>query len=162
MQTQADPQRVVDPQVVADPQQVADLMFKCVKRLRRHVDSVLSEHGLSLSRAKLLGAVDGSGPCRQNTLATLFDLAPRTVTELLDGLERDGLIERAADPADRRARQVTLTPAGRRAHELAVRARAEVINEIFGPLGEDQLLLLAAALRQIDDEVAAVAGPLCL
>jgi DNA-binding MarR family transcriptional regulator len=151
-------------QTVASSEEVAELMFKCIKRLRRLADAALSEHGLSLSRAKLLGAIDGSGPCHQSTLATTFDLAPRTVTELLDSLERDGLVERTTDPADRRARQVHLTPAGRTAHERAVRTRAEVIEQIFGPLGHDQLVLLTAALRQIDDGVGTAAdpGPLCL
>jgi DNA-binding MarR family transcriptional regulator len=151
-------------QTKASSEEVAELMFTCMKRVRRLVDSALSEHGLSLSRAKLLGEVDGNGPCHQSTLATTFDLAPRTITELLDSLERDGLVARTADPADRRARQVSLTPAGRIAHERAVLTKAEVIEQIFGPLGDDRLLLLAAAFRQIDDGVGTAAGPgpLCI
>lgn len=151
-------------QTRASTEEVAELMFKCMKRVRRLVDSALSEHGLSLSRAKVLGEVNGNGPCHQSTLAATFDLAPRTITELLDSLERDGMVERTIDPADRRARQVTLTLAGRTAHARAMRTKAEVIEQIFGPLGDDQLLLLAAALRQVDDGVGTAAdpGPLCI
>jgi DNA-binding MarR family transcriptional regulator len=148
-------------QVQADPEEVAELMLRCIKRMRRLVDAALSEHGLSLSRSKVLGAID-SGPCNQRALASYFDLAPRTITELVDGLERDGMVERTTDPADRRARQVRLTPAGRNAHERAVATRSELLKQIFGPLGNDQLLLLAAALRQIDDELGDVAGSPCL
>jgi DNA-binding MarR family transcriptional regulator len=34
-------------------------------------------------------------------LAAEFDLAPRTITDVIDALERDGLAERQADPTDR-------------------------------------------------------------
>jgi DNA-binding MarR family transcriptional regulator len=161
-QVQAAPGQVqTDPEELADPEEVAELMLRCIKRMRRLVDAALSEHGLSLSRSKVLGAI-GSGPCNQRALASNFDLAPRTITELVDSLERDGMVERTTDPADRRARQVRLTPAGRSAHERAVASRSELLKQIFGPLGNDRLLLLAAALRQIDDELGDVADSSCL
>ncbi len=82
-------------------------MFGCFKRMRRLVDAELSECGLSLSRTKLLSELSNHGPVHQSSLATTFGLAARTVTELVDTLERDGLVERRADPNDRRARQCT-------------------------------------------------------
>lgn len=41
------------------------------------------------------------GAVRQSVLAAEFDLAPRTITDVIDALERDGLAERQADPTDR-------------------------------------------------------------
>jgi len=137
----------------ADQVGAAELMLTCVKHLRELVDAELSKHGLSLSRAKLLGAIENSGPCHQNALATGFHLAPRTVTELIDTLERDGLVERRTDPADRRARQVFLTTAGREAHAHAVTSRMKLIEQIFGVLDEQQLGALCSMLREIDHEI---------
>lgn len=140
----------------ADKAEIAQLMFAVFKRMQRVCEVELSEHGLSLSRAKILGTLDQFGPSNQSALATTFDLAPRTVTELVDVLERDGLVERRADPADRRARQVHLTPAGREAHLLAATTRIRVISQFFGSLNDDQLHEFAATLRQIDAEVQPV------
>jgi DNA-binding MarR family transcriptional regulator len=131
-----------------DPAEVAELMFCWIHRARRLVDARLAEQGLSLPRAKMLGALRG-GACAQNRLAGTFDLAPRTITELVDGLERQGLVERIVDPSDRRVRQVHLTEAGREAHGRAWSARTEILTELFGSLDEDQLRQLAATVRQL-------------
>lgn len=45
-------------------------------------------------------------------LADSLEVAPRTVTGLIDHLEQDGLVERVDDPADRRSVQARLTTAG--------------------------------------------------
>jgi DNA-binding MarR family transcriptional regulator len=57
-------------------------------------------------------------------LAQLEGISQPTATKLVNGLERDGLVQRAADPADGRGRLVRLTPAGR---ALIRRARARKI-----------------------------------
>ena len=143
----------------AQPAEVLEQMYSCVKRLKRLVDEELGKHGLSLSRAKLLGALERNGPSNQGTLAAAFELAPRTVTELVDLLERDGLVERKTDPNDRRARQVHLTAAGRVAHDRALATRARLLEQVIGPLGEGRLRELSAALSQIDREVQKACTP---
>jgi DNA-binding MarR family transcriptional regulator len=133
--------------------ETAELMFACFKRMRRLVDAELSDCGLSLSRTKLLSELKDSGPVNQGALAAVFGLAPRTVTELVDTLERDGLVERRTDPSDRRARQVHLTPAGEQARERAVATRKKVIDRALGGLNEQQRAGLASALLLIGREI---------
>ncbi len=74
----------------------------------------LAVHGLSEGRYILLflleAAPDGLAP---HALASQAGVRRATITGLLDGLQADGLVERQADPLDRRARCVVLTPAGR-------------------------------------------------
>jgi DNA-binding MarR family transcriptional regulator len=142
-----------------DPGQVAEVMFTCFRRMQRLIDAELAEQGLSLSRAKLLGALECSGPVHQSVLATAFDLAPRTITELVDLLERDGLVERRTDPADRRARQVHLTAAGRQAHDRAIATRVQLIQRVLGALDDTQLDDFAATLRRIDAAVVKSGAP---
>ena len=55
-------------------------------------------------------------------LAQAADLAPATVTEMIDTLLSAGLVERTRDPGDRRLVQISLTPQGRREYD-ATRAR---------------------------------------
>jgi DNA-binding MarR family transcriptional regulator len=123
-------------------------MLGWMHRTRRLIDGRLAEEGLSLARAKVLGALCG-GACAQNTLAGIFDLAPRTITELVDGLEKQGLVERVVDPSDRRVRQVHLTAAGREAHARAWGLRNELLADLFGSLDEEQIDDLATTLRQL-------------
>lgn len=61
---------------------------------------------------------------RIGEIAACIDVSAPTVTRMLDGLERDGLIERRPSTVDRRAVTIDLTEAGRAA-ELRVRRRIE-------------------------------------
>jgi len=133
--------------------EAAELMFGCFKRLRRLLDAELGECGLSLSRTKLLSELSSKGPMNQSELATKFGLAPRTVTELVDTLERDGLVERRPDPNDRRARPVHLTPAGEQARERAVVVGKQIIDRAMGTLSDLQRTDLAATLHLIEAEI---------
>ena len=66
---------------------------------------------VTTSEARVLVHMARCGATRQNVLAENLGLAPMSVTGYLDNLERSGFITRAADPADRRAKIVTLTDA---------------------------------------------------
>jgi DNA-binding MarR family transcriptional regulator len=85
----------------------------------------------------------------QATLAGLLGFAPRSVTEAVDILERDGFVTRTEDPHDRRARIVTLTASGRDALETAVAVRTKTMDEIFGVLTPAQRAQLVSLLTTI-------------
>ena len=133
--------------------ETAERMFGCFKRMHRLVEGELSGCGLSLSRTKLLSELSRNGPLAQGALATTFGLAPRTVTELIDTLERDRLVERRADPADRRVRLVHLTPEGEQARERAVAVKHNVLERVLGALTDQQRTGLITALHLIEAEI---------
>jgi DNA-binding MarR family transcriptional regulator len=119
-------------------------------QLHRIVDQAMSSAGLSLARAKVLMRLDSHGPMNQATLAGLLGFAPRSVTETVDLLERDGLVTRAEDPHDRRARIVALTESGRDAFNAAMIVRTKTMDEIFGvltPAERAQLVSLLTTVR---------------
>src|ERR1700728_3722137 len=62
---------------------------------------------------QVLTAVGRSDPRSQLELANHLGVDRTVMTYLLDDLERAGLIERRPDPADRRARRIVATTAGR-------------------------------------------------
>ena len=145
--------------------EVAEQMLGCFKRMSRLVDTELGACGLSLSRSKLLSQLGREGPQQQGALASVFGLAPRTVTELIDTLERDGLVERRTDPADRRARQVHLTPAGEQARARGAQIRQQVLDRVMGALSDEQrshfaevIAVIGAEVDKIDAEPGSVAG----
>lgn len=84
-----------------------DVSRLSAKNFERHA----LELNLTLGQCKVLGYVDRNQGTSQARLAELTDTDPMTLVRILDRMERDGLVERRADPADRRARQIFATEA---------------------------------------------------
>lgn len=123
-------------------------------QLHRVIDQAMSDTGLSLARFKVLMRISEHGPMNQSTLAGLLGFAPRSVTDTVDALEREGLVTRTEDTQDRRARIVALTPAGRNAFEAAHVVRLKVMDEIFGSLSARERSTLVALLTKIRTNLA--------
>jgi len=75
------------------------------------------------------------------------------VTGITDLLEKEGLVERSADPADRRAWFVRLTPAGRRAFTAMAEEHERWIVESFGELSGREMSTMAALLARLKTHV---------
>jgi DNA-binding MarR family transcriptional regulator len=135
--------------ITISTQEASDTFVSVFHRVRRAVDAEMSAAGLSLARTKLLSHL-ASAPVRQSVLAGLLEVAARTVTEMVDGLERDGLAERQDDPTDRRAKLVGLTAAGRTALERSLLVRDRIRDEIFSALDPDSLAIFTDLLRALD------------
>jgi len=67
-------------------------------RLTRLLDKRMAREGASLARTRVLLMIERRGPVKARDIAELFGLAPRSVTDTLDGMERQGLIRREPDP----------------------------------------------------------------
>ncbi|MDP9366318.1 MAG: MarR family transcriptional regulator [Chloroflexota bacterium] len=76
-------------------------------------------------------------------------LSSGAMTNRLDHLERDGLIERLPDPADRRGVLVALTPEGRALVDEAVAAHGANEHRLLGALSPEERHTLAALLRKL-------------
>jgi DNA-binding MarR family transcriptional regulator len=135
---------------------LGDLYVAHHHRLKRVVDEAMQGAGLSMARAKLLDRLITQGPMRQQALADCFGFAPRSITDMVDGLERDGLAERLDDPGDRRAKLVRITAAGEVAVNAALRVRVKLIEHIFGVLSPADRVELARLLTALDNSLATV------
>ena len=131
------------------PLEVGGLYFELHHRIHRLVDEAMVEAGLSLSRAKVLGVLVEHGPMKQAAVACALGFAPRSVSDTLDALEREGLASRGPDPSDRRAWLVAITPAGTAAWTRAVQVKTAALTEIFGGLDDAERAQFAAALTGI-------------
>lgn len=77
------------------------------------------QHGLTTAGMAALVTLHQHGELPHRAVADHCFVRPATLTGVVDTLERDGLVERRRDDADRRSVRLTLTPAGRaRAEEL--------------------------------------------
>ncbi|MGP4085717.1 MarR family winged helix-turn-helix transcriptional regulator [Streptomyces sp. KR55] len=145
--------------MAADVSEVGLRYLRLAGQVRRQIDERLMTGRLSLSRLKLLQAVDGLGPVNQAGLAGQLGKAPRSVTQAVDALERQGLVRRSPSATDRRAKMVTLTPAGTAALSSGLAAGNEALRQAFGGLGAARLAALAALLDVIDEHVGTEYAP---
>jgi MarR family transcriptional regulator for hemolysin len=83
------------------------------RMLRTYADHEARHFGITRAQWVVLVRLDRFEGLKQSELAEMLDLQPITVTRLLDRLCDSGLIERRADPKDRRAKRLFLTPAAR-------------------------------------------------
>ncbi len=74
--------------------------------------------------------LEGLGPVNTNALAQALHLDASTVTRQVMALERGGLVERHADPADGRSSTISLTPEGRQAMREVQRQRRQRIETL--------------------------------
>ena len=91
-------------------------LFTAAKSVRRAFDHELSAAGGSIPMWLVLTNLKASAWRSQHDLAAAVGIEGPTLTRHLDALERQGLVRRRQDPADRRAVVVELTPAGHAAH----------------------------------------------
>jgi DNA-binding MarR family transcriptional regulator len=130
-----------------DPLVVAFAEFHM--QLMRALDRRMAQEGASLAKTKLLLCLQKRGPLRATAIADLFSQSPRTVTEAIDGLERDGLVERVPDPSDRRAKLIHITAKGVEAVERTEPLRRQIIAQTFGTLDPAQRQSLGAVLEKL-------------
>src|SRR5207248_1112546 len=107
--------------------------------LEARVETRLGEIGLSLPKLAALHHLSQAGdslPLGQ--LAERLACVKSNVTQLVDRLEADGLVTRAADPSDRRSRLAVLTEAGKSAFVKGTQIRQQSEREIFGALSSDE------------------------
>ena len=93
--------------------EVAFTIMDVARLLKTFADQRARQYGMTRAQWAVLFRLDRSEGLKQSELAELLDLQPITLTRLLDRLSDNGLIERRADPNDRRANRLFLTPAAR-------------------------------------------------
>jgi len=138
------------------PELVGERYLAVHHRMFRAVNDEMSASGLSMTRTKMLRRLHEQGPTRQSVLAADFECSPRSITDIVDGLERLGLAERRPDPADRRAKLVAITDAGQSALDIANVTRERLLTQIFGGLTEADRATLFRLLGRLDEAVQQV------
>jgi len=123
----------------------------------RDCAALLAPHGLSEGRFVLLFLLDAaSDPLAPNTLAEQAGITRATVTGLLDGLEREGLVKRHANANDRRALYIQLTRKGKRVAKTVFEQHSHWIASLYGNLSAAERKQLAALLEKVAGNLAEV------
>src|SRR3981081_41224 len=114
--------------------------------LRTNADQKAAQFGMTRAKWGVLARLDRFEGLKQNELAEMLDLQPITLTRLLDRLSDNGLIERRADPDDRRAKRLYLTPAARPLLEQLTDLGEDLMATALAGLGQGEIAALLAHL----------------
>ena len=124
-----------------------------IRQAARHVtqfyDQLLTPSGLRVTQFAILSRLRRSGPLSINALASLLVMDRTTLGRNIVPLERDGLIEVAPSPDDRRRHELRLTEAGRSRHAIALEYWKEAQRRFGDVFGDDRAITLRSLLREV-------------
>jgi MarR family transcriptional regulator, transcriptional regulator for hemolysin len=124
--------------------QFFDELWKASRRVRTLFDARVRAKGLTLARARTLIILANRDGMTQTQLANVLEIKGPTLVRLLDGLEKQGLIERRPADGDRRAKLIALTAEGEKEAVLVGEIVQEVRHDVLSHVSDDDL---RAALR---------------
>jgi DNA-binding MarR family transcriptional regulator len=125
------------------------LLHMAQSRLREGVVAAIEGSGLHPGHLAILGVLTDKGPMSQRQLGTESQIEKSSLVLFLDVLEGEGWLQRTADPADRRAHLVKLTPKGR-AKFAALGPRLQKAQDTFlAPLSKAEQTQLADLLTRL-------------
>lgn len=140
-------------------QELLEQMRDLHMRMHRLFNDRVRERGASLAQLKLLMLVDRAGSIRSTDIADSLGQAPRTVTEAIDAAQRDGLVVRQPDPNDRRAKRISLTPAGQQVVQDAAPQRDAFAAEFFEALSGADREEFLRLLKKLNDRIVEMGAP---
>jgi DNA-binding MarR family transcriptional regulator len=136
---------------IADPKVTefaGQLFFRLWRASHTRVAEALDSIGLTPSLFLLLNVLAAREGANQQEIGSETGIDPSTMVSLIDQLESAGLAKRRPHPKDRRAREVRITPKGRRHLERARRMAMEVEDEVLRGLNASERRQLLSLLRR--------------
>ena len=127
--------------------EVVDLMARMVALFHKEYEEAAAARSLTGAQAKVLGLLR-LGPLPMRQIAQTLSCEPSNITGIVDRLELRGLVERQADPADRRIKLVATTEAGRAASS-ELRESLRFAREPLASLAQGERTQLRDLLRRI-------------
>jgi MarR family transcriptional regulator for hemolysin len=125
--------------------------------LRKAFDRRAVGMGVTRAQWKVLFRLQRQPGMRQIELADMLDIEPITLSRIVDRLEEAELVERVADPTDRRAWRLHVTA---RAQPLIAKLRCvadEMISEAFAGIDPEHIAITRAVLGRVRENASRAA-----
>ena len=148
-ETQPDTGTQSDNGTQSDTDKLSELFWSVARQLRHSSREALAPWDIAPSHFRALGVLMQHQALRLSELSDHLHIAPRSTTDVVDGLQERGLIQRSPDPHDRRAMLVSLTVQGRRAGTAIRAARDADAEGFFAALSDTDRTELARILRTL-------------
>jgi len=134
----------------SDPVAVANRLRPVLLQLNRQLRREVHPLGVTGGQVSLLASIKHSPGVGVRELAGLERISPAGMSGHVDRLERAGLVERVADPRDRRRIGLRVTAEGERVLRLVRSRRTAWLSERLKHLTPEQLATLDAAVKPLE------------
>src|SRR5215203_6257343 len=131
------------------------LFFRLWRASHVRAADALGSVGLTPALFGLLNVIGAREGAIQQELGSAMGIDRSTLVSLIDQLEGAGLAKRRPSATDRRAREIAITPKGRRLLERARRMISQVEDEVLAGLTPDERRDLLTLLRRTLDSAPA-------
>lgn len=139
------------------PQRTFGFLLKDASKLYvQRFEHRARELGLTLPECKALVYLARSEGISQVELASAAEIEPMSLVRILDRMELDGWLERRANPADRRARQLYLKPKSKPLLETIDKISSATRDEAFAGFSNQEAQLLLAGLERVRGNLASL------
>ncbi len=122
-------------------------MHRSMRDFKRFMD----ESGLSFSQVNVLMRLFHGGKRGVSEIGDHLGVTNAAASQAVDRLVQMGMIERAEDPDDRRAKQLALTDKGRALIEKGIDARSQWIENLTNALTSEQQTMIVSALTLLTE-----------
>jgi DNA-binding MarR family transcriptional regulator len=129
-------------------------LLSCTMAIEKEVQRRFADRGMTLPRFDVLAALDRHSEMTMGALSRSLLVSNGNVTQLVQKLIRDGLVEMHSLPTDRRTSIVRLTEAGKREFERLARAHSDWIDQLLADLNFTQRERLYVALGVLKLSIA--------
>lgn len=129
-----------------------------VHRSMRDSARFVKASGFSMPQFFLMMHLHHHEHCGISDLSERMDVTTAATSQLVDKLVQAGLLLRIEDPNDRRAKKISLSPAGEEMVEKGIVERSRWVDELAESLNEDERAKVAEALNILIEKSKIVEG----
>ena len=133
--------------------EIAFTIMDVARLLKTYADQRARQLGISRAQWAVLIRIERTEGLKQSELAELLDLQPISLTRLLDRLADNGLIERRADPNDRRANRLYLTAAAKPLLARLTELGGDMMETVLDGLDEKSIERMLKQLVTLKDNL---------
>lgn len=129
-----------------------------MRRSMRDFKRFMDDSGLSPSQVHTLMRLYHSGGCGVSDIGGQLGVTNAAASQMIDRLVQAGFVARAEDPADRRAKQITLAQEGRALVENGIEARRRWMEDLTCTLTAEEQETIASALTLLTEAARRLEG----
>ena len=135
-----------------------DAVVVWMDRLKRAMVKDLHACGQSPAQLHVLGLLNEMGPTTVSQLAAHLGTSPPSASAIVDRMVDAELVARERSEEDRRVVTVSLVPAGRKALELGLGGRREMLERILSQLDDDEIHTTLRVITRLEKAIAVAAA----
>jgi len=134
------------------------LIGRAARGFTRIADITLRDLGFATGQMPVLGSLKGGKALSQAELARIAQVEQPSMAQLLNRMERDGLVERVPDPEDKRSRLISLTAGAVKRMPKAKALMESRVQDALAGFSPEEVAELSRLLGRLNDNIDRMAG----